>query len=243
MRALAQHLRCFPFSFFFLLSMHVRGKRRKKERDREYVCVCVCGCGCTYGCTRATFFIFFPSLKTYMYIFRFASLDSPDASDWTENVRRSRDILYKYIVLCNNNLPSQCADLSKKAIMLFVFCFSFSFYFVSLSSPLCQSRTFLFFCNDLFFSLSLSLLQHFSCLLYFDFIFLSLFSPSSLSLSFLFLVSPPIKIRLKTRTASLSKRPESVLEARRRASRDPELSPPVSPFPPVLYDGSSDCVA
>lgn len=107
--------------------------------------------------------------------------------------------------------------------MLFVFCFSFSFYFVSLSSPLCQSRTFL------------SLFQHFSRLLHFDFIFLSLFSPSSLSLSFLFLVSPPIKIRLKTRTASLSKRPESVLEARRRASRGPELSPP------VLYDGSSDC--
>lgn len=126
--------------------------------------------------------------------------------------------------------------------MLFVFCFSFSFYFVSLSSPLCQSRTFLFFCErPILLSLSLSLLQHFSRLLHFDFIFLSLFSPSSLSLSFLFLVSPPIKIRLKTRIASLSKRPESVLEARRRASRGPELSPPVSPFPPVLYDGSSDC--
>lgn len=120
--------------------------------------------------------------------------------------------------------------------MLFVFCFSFSFYFVSLSSPLCQSRTLLFFCNDLFFSLFLSLSFNTFRVFFTSTLFFSLFS-----LLHLFLVSPPIKIRLKTRIASLSKRPESVLEARRRASRGPELSPPVSPFPPVLYDGSSDC--
>lgn len=124
--------------------------------------------------------------------------------------------------------------------LFFVFLFSFilSLYLL-LSVNLERFYSFVTTYSSL--SFSLSLLQHFSRLLHFDFIFLSLFSPSSLSLSFLFLVSPPIKIRLKTRIASLSKRPESVLEARRRASRGPELSPPVSPFPPVLYDGSSDC--
>jgi len=35
----------------------------------------------------------------YMYIFRFVCFDYPDASDLTEDVRRSRDIYYKYMVL------------------------------------------------------------------------------------------------------------------------------------------------
>lgn len=63
-----------------------------------------CACARVAVGAHARLFLIFPSLKTY--IFRFASLDSPDASYWTEHVRRSRDILYKYIVLCNNNLLS-----------------------------------------------------------------------------------------------------------------------------------------
>lgn len=108
----------------------------------------------------------------------------------------------------------------KRAVLLFVF---FFFFFSSISSLSNLDRFHSFVTTH--FSLSLSSLL------------------SSLYLfSLLLLVSPPIKIRFKTRTASLSERPGSALEARRRASKGPELSlPPVTPFPPVVYDGSSDC--
>lgn len=52
-----------------------------------------------YCCTRVCISIFFSSFffflfKTYLYVYLSFCFDYPDASDWTEDVRRSRDILY-----------------------------------------------------------------------------------------------------------------------------------------------------
>lgn len=118
--------------------------------------------------------------------------------------------------------------------MLFVFCFSFSFYFVSLSSPLCQSRTFLFFCNDLFFSLSFSLspstlFASSSLRLYFS---LSLFSPSSLSLSLSYF-SSRLQLRFGLRR-ELRRSPSGPRVFLRRVGEQAEVPNSLLPSPRFL---------
>lgn len=110
-----------------------------------------------------------------------------------------------------------------------VICFLFFFYFVSLSSPLCQSQTFLFFYNNPFLCLYFSPSAFSSLRLYFLLSFIS----------FLFLVSPPIKIWLRR---ELRRSPNSPRVLLRRVREQAEAPSSLSPlFSPVLYDGSSDC--
>lgn len=116
--------------------------------------------------------------------------------------------------------------------MLFVFCFSFSFYFVSLSSPLCQSRTFLFFCNDLFFSLFLSLSFNTFRVFFTSTLFFSLFSLLHLFLSLSYF-SSRLQLRFGLRR-ELRRSPSGPRVFLRRVGEQAEVPNSLLPSPRFL---------
>lgn len=79
MRALARRLRCCPFSFRFFFY--------------RYFAILMLY-ACPYIFVFCFFFIF---LDIYVYVYLSFCFEYPDASDWTEDVRRSRDIYYTNI--------------------------------------------------------------------------------------------------------------------------------------------------
>lgn len=84
MRALARRLRCCPYSFRFFFSI---------LRDIDAIRVSVY--------FFLLFFFIFRYIYMYIYVYVYVYLsfcfEYPDASDWTEDVRRSRDIYYTNI--------------------------------------------------------------------------------------------------------------------------------------------------
>ena len=93
----ARRLRCLFFLFFFVFSL--------STTDDAILRWCYTTRVRVYFFSFCSFFLFFRHLCMSFVSFCF---DYPDASDWTEDVRRSRDIYYtkKYMVLCNLSPPS-----------------------------------------------------------------------------------------------------------------------------------------
>lgn len=116
-------------------------------------------------------------------------------------------------------------------VICFLF-FFFSFYFVSLSSPLCQSRTFLFFCNDLFFSLFLSLFFNTFRVFFTSTLFFSLFSLLHLFLSLSYF-SSRLQLRFGLRR-ELRRSPSGPRVFLRRVGEQAEVPNSLLPSPRFL---------